>query len=88
LAWPHPSGLYGIGAQFVSGVPTSYTFNIFEYGQPVEMFYFDANGDFVKSTQMTSTLSPGEFGSAIAAIRSRRCSITFRMIQPVIQSRY
>jgi hypothetical protein len=65
---PHPSGLYGIGAQFVSGVPTSYTFNIFEYGQPVEMFYFDANGDFVKSTQMTSTLSPGEFGSAIAAI--------------------
>lgn len=65
---PHPEGLYGIGAQFVSGVPTSYTFNIYEYGKPVEMFYFDSNGDFVKSTQMTSTLSPGQFGSAIAAI--------------------
>jgi len=65
---PHPSGLYGIGAQFISGVPTSYTFNIYEYGQPVEMFYFDSNGDFVKSTQMTSTLSAGEFGSAIAAV--------------------
>ena len=65
---PHPSGLYGIGAQFVSGAPTSFTFNIYEYGKPVEMFYFDANGDFVKSTQMTSTLGPGGFGSAIAAI--------------------
>ena len=58
----HPTGLYGIGAQFVSGAPTSYTFNIYEYGQPVEMFYFDANGDFVKSIQMTSTLSSGQFG--------------------------
>src|SRR5208282_5591191 len=65
---PHPSGLYGIGAQFISGVPTSYTFNIFENGQPVNMFYFDSAGVFVKSTQMTSTLGPGEFGSAIAAI--------------------
>jgi hypothetical protein len=65
---PHPQGLYGIGAQFVSGVPTSYTFNIYEYGQPVEMFYFDSAGNFVKSTQMTSTLAPGGFGSAIAAI--------------------
>jgi hypothetical protein len=65
---PHPQGLYGIGAQFISGVPTSYTFNIYEYGQPVEMFYFDSAGNFVKSTQMTSTLSAGEFGSAIAAI--------------------
>jgi hypothetical protein len=64
----HPSGLYGIGAQFISGVPTSYTFNIYEYGQPVNMFYFDSAGNFVKSTQMTSTLGPGEFGSAIAAI--------------------
>jgi len=64
----HPQGLYGIGAQFISGQPTSYTFNIYEYGKPVEMFYFDSNGDFVKSTQMTSTLSSGQFGSAIAAI--------------------
>jgi len=64
----HPSGLYGIAAQSVSGPATSYTFNIYENGQPVNMFYFDANGDFVKSTQMTSVIQPGTVTSALAAI--------------------
>ena len=63
-----PPGFMESGHNSVSGATTSYTFNIYEYGQPVEMFYFDANGDFVKSIQMTSTLSSGQFGSTIAAI--------------------
>jgi hypothetical protein len=65
---PHPSGLYGLGALFIAGVPTSFTFNVFEYGKPVNMFYFNSDFNFVKGTQMTSTIGPGGFGSAIAAI--------------------
>jgi hypothetical protein len=65
----HPSGLYGIGAQFISGVPTSFTFNVFEYGQPVEMFYFASDGvTLIKSTQETRTLGPGQFSGSLVAI--------------------
>jgi hypothetical protein len=64
----HPTGLYGIAAQSVSGPATSYTFDIYENGHPVNMFYFDANGDFVKSTQMTGVIQPGTVTSALAAI--------------------
>jgi hypothetical protein len=68
---PHPTGLYGIGVQSISGVPTSYTFNVFEYGQPVEMFYFanlDGFTQLVKSTQQTSTIAPGQFAGSLVAI--------------------
>jgi hypothetical protein len=65
----HPQGLYGIGAQFISGVPTSFTFNVFENGQPVEMFYFASDGvTLIKSTQETRTLGPGQFSGSLAAI--------------------
>jgi hypothetical protein len=65
----HPSGLYGIGAQFISGQPTSFTFNVFENGQPVEMFYFANDGvTLIKSTQETRTIGPGQFYGSLAAI--------------------
>ncbi|MGD0767296.1 MAG: hypothetical protein ABSB42_03640 [Tepidisphaeraceae bacterium] len=65
----HPTGLYGIGAQFISGVPTSYTFNVFENGQPVEMFYFASDGvTLIKSTQETRTLGPGQFSGSLVLI--------------------
>ena len=64
----HPSGLYGIGAQFISGEPTSFTFNVFENGQPVEMFYFASDGSLIKSTQETRTIGPGQFYGSLAAI--------------------
>jgi hypothetical protein len=66
---PHPQGLYGIGAQSLSGATTSFTFNVFEYGKPVTMFYFASDGvTLVKSTQMTGTLSPGNFATALAPV--------------------
>jgi hypothetical protein len=65
----HPQGLYGIGAEFISGVSTSYTFNVFENGKPVTMFYFASDGvTLIKSTQMTGTLGPGQFSTALAAV--------------------
>jgi hypothetical protein len=66
---PHPPGLYGIGAQHISGAATSFTFNVFEFGKPVEMFYFASDGvTLVKSTQMTGTLQPGAFATALAPV--------------------
>jgi len=71
--WPgsHPSGLYGIGVQFITGLPTSYTFNVYENGQPVEMFYFatlDGFTQLVKSTQQTRPIGPGQFAGSLVAI--------------------
>ncbi len=65
----HPNGLYGIGAQFISGVPTSFTFDVYDNGQPVEMFYFASDGvTLIKSTQETRTIGPGQFYGSLAAI--------------------
>ena len=66
---PHPTGLYGIGAQSISGSATSFTFNVYENGQPLEMFYFASDGvTLVKSVQMTSTLQPGAFSTALIPV--------------------
>jgi hypothetical protein len=66
---PHPQGLYGIGAQSISGVATSFTFNAYENGQPLEMFYFASDGvTLIKSIQMTNTLQPGAFATALIPV--------------------
>ncbi len=63
-----PTGLYGIAAQSISGATTSFTFNVFANGVPLQMFYFTPDFTFVKSTQETSTLANGQFSTAIVPV--------------------
>jgi hypothetical protein len=65
-----PPGLYGIAAQSESATTaTSFTFNVFANGVPLEMFYFAPDGvTEVKSTQVTHILQPGQSDTAIIPV--------------------
>jgi hypothetical protein len=66
---PFPTGLYGIAAQSISGPATSFTFNVYANGVPLNMYYFNADGTaLVKSTQVTHDLAPGQSDTAIIPI--------------------
>jgi hypothetical protein len=64
----YPEGLYGIAAQSMSGATTSFTFDVYAHGVAQTMYYFTPSFEFVKSTQMTQTLSAGENATAVVLI--------------------
>jgi hypothetical protein len=62
-----PTGLYGIAAQSISGVATSFTLNVYANGVPLNMFYFNSSFSLIKSTQVTQVIQPqGVFGALVA----------------------
>jgi hypothetical protein len=63
-----PTGLYGIAAQSISGVATSFTFDLYANGKLMTEYYFADNGDFVKSTQVTRVLQPGQNFATVVAV--------------------
>jgi hypothetical protein len=64
-----PTGLYGIAAQSISGVATSFTFDVYSNGTLVNEYYFADDGvTLIKSTQVTRILQPGQNFAALVAI--------------------
>jgi hypothetical protein len=64
----YPTGLYGLAAQGMSGATTSFTLNVFANGVPLNMYYFGTGGTLIKSTQVTRTISPGQFFAVLALV--------------------
>ncbi len=64
-----PTGLYGIAAQSISGVATSFTFDVYANGSLVNEYYFADDGvTLIKSTQVTRTLQPGQLFTALVPV--------------------